>query len=269
MANGDVTQNPWDSDLETAFEDEAQRQAVSEFLSGNIQPYITKLEQEGKENRDANLLWEQYHEKPVETSVQVVEELFGKDKAEAFADLLQGVEEAQEAAEKPDEEKPVEPGDDTTEGKQGNQVTQVEFDQLPPEVQEVVSREQQESQRKAYYAEIDRIKTEHSDELPKDAEGNPVLNADTFHPFVISADGNFDAAYEGFTKWLDEARQTFGLTGQEPSTDGQTTPPPTIDSRTRDASAAPPTVKTGQTLDDAMDEMFNELKSPPPTVGGV
>ncbi len=257
--NGNTS--PWDSDLATAFEDEATREAVSEFLGEKVQPYVTKLEQESKPDRDATVLWEQFHEEPVATTIQVIKELYGPEKAEAFADILQGSTE-----EPPTEGDVTKPETNEEPVTNENTDTSIKFEQLPPEVQEVIQAQKLEESRKAYYSEIDRIATEHADELPKDDEGKPKLPADTFHPFVVAADGDFDAAYEGFQKWIESARSELGVQQETSTTD---TPPPTIDSRTRDASQRVPEQKKHQTIDGALDEMFDELKAPPPTVGAV
>jgi len=249
---------PWDSDLAAAFEDEATREAVSEFLGEKVQPYVTKIEQESKPDRDASLLWEQFHEEPVATTIQVIKELYGEDKADAFAAILQGESEENQ----PSSEDVTKTEENAPEDKS------VEFDQLPPEVQELIQNQRLEESRKAYYGEIDRIKEEHKDELPKDEEGNPRLDADTFHPFVVAAEGDFDEAYKGFQNWITAARKAAGIATEETSTEGNE-PPPTIDSKARDASTTVPTKKEHPTFEDAMDEMFEELKAPPPTVGAV
>lgn len=252
--------NPWDSDLEAAFEDPEQRAAVSEFLGDKVQPYVTKLEQGSKPDRDATLLWEQFHEEPVDTTIQVIRELYGDEKADAFVAILQG-----------EADKGNEPGKDdvTTETKTepGQDSAEIAFERLPPEVQQIVQKDRLEESRKAYYGEIDRIKTEHADELPKDTEGKPRLDADMFHPFVVAAEGNFDAAYEGFQKWIETAKREAGLATD--TGDGKEPPPATLNSNTRDSSARVPANEAHPTLDSALDSMFEELKAPPPTVGAV
>jgi hypothetical protein len=260
------TTNPWDSDLEAAFTDEGQRTAVSEFLAANVQPYVTKLEQESKPERDATLLWEQFHEAPADTLIQVTRELYGDERADALAGQLTGEPEAPTAEPEAGNEgnEPTTP-ETTTEG--------IKFDDLPPEVKEFIAQGQQNKQREQYYGEIERIANAHAEELPKDEDGKPKLDADVFHPFVIAADGNFDAAYDGFTKWVGQAKETFGINVPDAeavaaAAEGKT-PPPTIDSKTRDSQAPAPVVKENATLDDALDDMFSELNAPPPTVGAV
>ena len=259
----DTSQSPWDSDLASAFEDEETRAKVSEFLGNTVQPYVTKLEQDSKPDRDASILWEQFNNEPVSTTIQVIRELYGEDKADAFAEILKGESDQGNETEttKPEDTTATE----TTTPPNTPEDRTVTFEQLPPEVQEIIQGQKLEESRKAYYAEIDRLKDEHAEELPKDEDGNPRLNADTFHPFVVAADGNFDEAYKGFQSWIESARKEAGLVdaSTETETDG---PPTTIDSRARDASARVPEKREHMTFDDALDEMFNDLKAPPPTV---
>ncbi len=257
------TKNPWDDKVTEAFEDEAVQKAVSDFLGKEIQPYVTQLEQNSKPNRDATRLWEALETAPVDTSVQVVRELFGGDIADKFVAIMQG-EEPPETQENESEEN--EENEPTTPSKQN-----IAFDDLPPEVQNAVAAQQQETQKKAYYDEIERVKVEHKDDLPTDDEGKPVLDVDLFHPFVVAANGDFDAALEGFVKWTDKAKESFGIQVPENAAteeeNDENTPPPAINSETRDSAAKPPTEKTFDSLDDALDSFFEDQKSPPPTVG--
>lgn len=259
--------SPWDSDLEEAFEDEDVRQQVSDFLGQKVQPYVTKVEQEARPSRDASRLWQGFEQQPVETSVQVVRELYGADVADRFAELLQGGSSEEEAAAQVQEETDVDVSDTSAAEDEGTK-GKISFDDLPPQVQNAIAEQEQEKQRVAYYAEIDRVKEEYADELPKVGEGDEAevnLNVDLFHPFVVAANGDFDAAAKAYIQWLGEAQEQFGI--KVP--DNVETPPPTIDSQTRDAGATPPQSKEGQSLDEALDEFFEEQKSPPPTVGSA
>lgn len=253
----EVTTAPWDSDLETAFEDEDVRQRVSDFLGSKVQPYVTKVEQDSKPNRDATRLWKGFEESPVDTSVAVVKELYGDDIADQFASLLQGGASVEDAAKKVEDDTQVDVTDTSAvaDGK-------VKFEDLPPQVQNAVAAQEQDTQRKAYYNEIDRVKTENADKLPKDAEDNPQLDVDLFHPFVVAANGDFDEAAQAYFKWIDQAKSQFGI--KVPTTDDI---PVVVNSETKDSSAKPPTEETFDSLDDAMDSFFKDQQTPPPTVG--
>lgn len=246
---------PWSDDLEAAFEDEDLRSKVNEFLGDKVQPYVTRIEQEARPSRDATRLWDQFNDQPVDTFVQVGTELWGKEVADQIVSVLQG-----ESPAPSDEDTDVDVDDEETD----DESTQVAFDDLPPEVQNAVAKQQQEDQRKAYYEEIDRVKTDYADKLPKDEEGNPQLNVDIFHPFVLTAQGDFDAAAEAFLSWRDTAKSEFGI--NIPNAD-DVDAPPVINSDTKNASGKPPQTEEYESLDDAMDAFFKEQDSPPPTVG--
>lgn len=260
---------PWASDLEEAFEDEDVRSSVDEFLRKTVQPHITKIEQDSKPSRDATRLWDGFENQPVETSVAVVTELYGKEIADKFAELLQGGASPEEAAAKVEEDTDVDVSDTTA--AEGDSTGKVKFEDLPPEVQDAVASQEQEKQREAYYSEIDRIKDERSDDLPKEGEGDEekvVLDVDLFHPFVVAANGDFDTAADAYLKWLGQAKEKFGIQVPE-SAEGDEKIPPVIDSQTRDSGAKPPQKPEYADLDEAMDAFFDEQKTPPPTVGSA
>lgn len=262
----DTTQNenasPWDSDLAAAFEDEELRTQVSEFLGEKVQPYVTKIEQDSKPNRDAQRLWEGFNEAPVDTYIAVSREIYGPEVADKVAAILQG--------EEPAEETPASDTTDTTETEEETPAsTKPAFDDLPPEVKEVVAQVQAEKQKAAYYEEIDRVTQEHADDLPKGEDEKPQLNVDLFHPFVVSADGDFDKAWDAYAAFQSQAKETFGIKVPEVGEDGKPIPPTAIDSQTRDASATPPQEVKYGSLDEAMDAFFDEQKTPPPTVGAA
>lgn len=266
------TTSPWDSDLESAFEDEDVRKQVSDFLGQKVQPYVTKVEQEARPSRDATRLWDGFSEQPVETSIQVVKELYGDEIGSKFADLLQSGDTPEEAAATIEAETDVDVTDTSAAETDTEVGGKVKFEDLPPEVQNAVAAQEQEKQREAYYSEIDRVKAERGDDLPQTAvEGEEdkteaVLDVDLFHPFVVAANGDFDSAAEAYIKWIGQAKEQFGVKVPEGEVD---VPPTAINSETKDASVKPPQVKEGQSLDDALDDFFNEQKSPPPTVGSA
>jgi hypothetical protein len=251
--------NPWDQDLAGTFEDEAVRSQVSDFLGEHVQPYVTRLEQESRPNRDAARLWEGFAETPVQTYVQVSRELFGDEVADRVAATLQG----EEPTPTPAPDTQTEGDEQTTAPETPADDGDIPFEKLPANVQEAVAKQEAEEQRTAYYNEVERVTKEHADDLPKDAEGNPQLNVDLFHPFVVAADGDFDQAYDQYAQFYATARQEWG---GEPQAE---TPPPAIDSTTRDAAATPPQEVKYGSLDEAMDAFFDEQKSPPPTVGAA
>lgn len=254
--------NPWDQDLAGTFEDEAVRNQVSDFLGEHVQPYVTRLEQDSRPNRDATRLWEGFAETPVQTYVQVSRELFGDEVADRVAATLQG-EEGGEPTPAPDTQTTTPDTQTITPPEGQTDDGPIPFEKLPPNVQEAVAKQEAEEQRAAYYEEVDRVTKEHADALPKNDEGEPQLNVDLFHPFVVAADGDFDQAWASFEQFYTNAKKEWGAPQE-----GET-PPPAIDSQTRDASTTPPQEVEYKSLDEAMDAWFDEQKSPPPTVGAA
>ena len=246
----DESTAPWDADLEERFDDPDVREAVSEYLQDTIQPHITKLEQASSGDRQAQQLWDAFQENPIETYKEVTRELYGDERALEIAKLIEQGASTEEAV------------DATAPDSADEQDEALKLEQLPAEVQEAVARQQQEEQRDAYYGEIERLQTEHADELPKTEDGEPELDVDLFHPFVLAAEGDFDRAYEGYSKWMEQAKERFGI--QVPETVGE--PPPAMDSTTASPATTPPVEKSYESLDDAMDDFFAEQKTAPPTV---
>lgn len=261
--NQEENTSPWDSDLATAFEDEDLRTKVSEFLGEKVQPYVTKIEQDSKPNRDAQRLWEGFNESPVDTYIAVSREIYGPEVADKVAAILQG-------GDAPVEESPAtDTTEETQETEEETPTTKLSFDDLPPEVKEVVAQTQAAKQKEAYYGEIDRVTAEHADSLPKGEDDKPQLNVDLFHPFVVAADGDFDKAWDAYEAFQSQAKETFGIQVPAVDEDGKPVPPTTLDSQTRDSSATPPQEVKYESLDEAMDAFFDEQKSPPPTVGAA
>lgn len=252
---------PWDADLETAFADPEIREQVSAFLGEKIQPYVTRVEQEARPNRDATRLWDELNERPDATTIQVVKELWGQETADEFIKVLEGGR-VGAAAEEQDADVEEDRADDN--GMAQRQSTTI--DDLPPEIRELYAEAQQNKQREAYYSELERITAEHAEELPKDEDGNPLLEAELFHPFVAAADGDFDAAWNGYLAFEEQARKRFGIEVPNP----EDIPPTVIDGETRDASATPPVEKDYEgDIGAAIDDFMLDQQTAPPTVGGV
>lgn len=230
---------PWASDLEAAFEDEATRGQVDAFLREKIQPRVTELEQATAGNRNAEKLWTDFSERPVETFVTVANELFGDDVTEAIGNVLRG--------EGTQEDEQI-LSDLENEGEAGN---------LPPEAKEAIEYFQTKRREEAYEAELDRVQ-----------KANPDVEIDEglFHPFIVAAEGDFDVAIEGYKTFAETAKEKYGV--NVPSPDDVPTPdPPTVVGKETPSASPAPTEPKNQTLDEALDDFFNEQSSPPTVVG--
>lgn len=223
--------SPWASDLESKFEDEGVRANVDQFLRENVQPYVTKIEQDSVQHRDANKLWQDFTEDPVNTYVAITNELFGDELTQKVTGLIGG-----------------EDDDDDLD---------FDFDDTPqrdPATQEAVEYFQQQKREQAYQEELDRV---------KQANDGLEIEEEMFHPFVVAADGDFDVAVAGYKRFVEQAQERFGVQVPNPE---QVPAPPVIGSADRSPST-PPTEEHYDSLDDAMDAFLNETKSPPPPVG--
>jgi hypothetical protein len=89
---------PWAETLEARFEDPAQREAVHGYLQEEIQPYVTRREQE---LGGLSEMWEALddQEQSLPTFLTIAEEKYGPEVAQVFADaILQHVQAQQEGS---------------------------------------------------------------------------------------------------------------------------------------------------------------------------
>lgn len=234
--------SPWQSDLEAAFEDPDLRSRVDEYLRQNVQPYVTQLEQKSAPIRDANRLWESFHEDPAATFEQVAREIHGDEAAERIIAALNG------EVEEEDDEDYGELFDDEDDEGSGQE--------YPPEIQALI----EERQRQQYEQVLDGVK----EQLEED--GLP-FHRKQFEPYIVAHDGNLDEAITAYREWIGEAKELFGIKVPRPE---DIPPPPAINSETRaGGSLTPPVEETYNSLDDAVDAFFKEQRTAPPNVGAV
>lgn len=232
------TSGPWARDLEATFADPEVRQAVDGFLRSTVQPHVTKLEQQTADLADAQQLYTDLLEKPGETFLALTQELFGDDSADAVYKALQ----AGDVVEVPD-------------GEGGTELEVKNATALDPETASLLAQIKEERDTAAYNKAVSDVVEAHKDEI----EVVPAL----FHPFVHSADGDMDAAYEGYkqhyTAW---AAKYGGPAAVDPAA-------PAVAPATLGGSAptgSTPVQKTYESLDSALDDFFNEQKAAPATI---
>jgi hypothetical protein len=241
--------SPWASDLATTFEDENVRGQVDEFLRAQVQPYVTKLEQDSTDNRYANRLWDDFTNNPLETYKQVSEELLGEDVA---AEVLKTIENYGETPAPAPDQASTTPSSD-----QENQITPTQAqDQIPDRLRPVVEDFENRQLETNYNQAIERLQ-----------EDNPdvEIDKDLFHPFVAATQGDLDVALEGYKEWVSGAKQRFGVDVNADEIPPET-PPQVID---QPASATPPQEQAYESLDEALDAFFDEQKRPPTPVGAT
>lgn len=226
---------PWDSDVAATFADPSIQAQVSEFLGQKVQPYVTRVEQSAKAGSE---FLSEFQERPGETFLEVASELYGPETAKAIQAHL--------ASESEGEYDPF--GDEDYEFEaQPNQFEQ----STDPRVQRMLQSWEQEQQEKAYNEHLTALK-----------EANPDVKIDDalFQPFAVATQGDLDLALAGYRNFIERARAEFGQ-APESVTTNQTNqgPPPAIGSTT--GATAPPTVPTGQSLDEAINDFFNEQRA--------
>jgi hypothetical protein len=238
-----VGSGPWATKLAATFADESTRSQVDAFLRSEVQPYTTRLEQQLATGRDAMKLWQDLQEAPAETYLSLTSELFGEDAVDQVIELLAS-----------DDDEPTPPPADQP--------------ARDPEVEELLNERRQTKAKQAYDAELARVKAERTvdnDGKRVPAPGEVEVIDDLFHPFVHAAEGDFNAAYEGYKQYYAQFKAQFAP-AETPSPAPQ--PPNTLGSDTA-VAPAPPTQRTHQSIDDALDDIFDTMRSAPPVMGGV
>lgn len=236
----DATQGtaPWAADLNAVFTDETQRGQVDQFLREKIQPYTTQLEQQAAQSKDAQRLWENLNADPIQTYVQITEELYGPEAAQAvLGSLQQTLETAQ-----------TEPQADAQPGQAA----------LDPRLESVIQYVENQQTRTYYDSQIERIATD-----PQYADVDTNLRA--FHGFVAAADGDFEQAVSLYR----DAAAGFAAKSAPPAeeTPPAETPPNVMGSDTATVGT-PPVEPPKQTLNEAIEDFVRENRpNPAPPVG--
>ena len=224
---------PWMKELEARFSDPAQRTEFDGFLREHVQPYVTRLEQ--SQNPDASQLYEDLTSNPGATYLELTEELFGEDAAQAVIDALQG-------------DGQIEESDDDYEESD-------EFSEAPqdPRVEAMLNDWESTRLSDAYDSEMERI-----------TSANPDVEPDLFHPFVAGADGDFDVALEGYNVWSTQFAERFG---RLPSESDIPDAPQVMGEE--GSVSTPPVQKDYKSIDDAIEDFMAEKRTAPNTVGSV
>lgn len=214
--------HPWDTDL-SFIPDEGVRSQVSKYLADTWQPRVTQLEQSSK---PAVELYNDFSEKPKDTLVEVAEELYGKDVATAFKGYLDEIEGSQESPQVP-------------------QAT-AEQAERDPEVQAIIDWKRQQDEEAAFNAEFKRVQ-----------EANPAIPFDReLYMNAVAETGDFDRAVEAYTtKYSDYLnwRASQDAANQPPPE-----APPVLGTSEAQGHGEVQTERPNQTLDEAIDDYFNE-----------
>jgi hypothetical protein len=228
---------PWANDLNQRFADENIRGQVDAFLRETVQPYVTNLEQERSGQAEAAELLKQLEDSPVETYLAITQELFDDDQANAIINAITGQQEYE--AQEPQDFDPY-------------------ADQPPvrdEDTEQMLQWFKDKQQKEDYDAELSRVK-----------EAHPDVVTELLHPFIVSADGDFDAGVELYREWESKrsAQDIPNLTA-----DDIPNPPQTLGSEGAAGATTPPVEVKHQSLDSAIDAFLDEQRHPPQVVGSV
>lgn len=226
---------PWADALNEKFPDPAQRAAVDEFLRGDIQPYITKLEQATATDRNAQRLWDDFTQNPNETFFSVAEELYGEDVAAKFKDAMTAVDN-------------VESGTDPSDPYSAD--LDITMDELPPAVRQVVEEYQEAKQQENWNKLVEQVQSDNQDIK---------IKSELFAPFVNATDGDVDAAVGAYREYIANLKSEYGIDDPAPA-DPADAAPPTI-GRESGSQTTPPVDTTPETIDQAIDEMWADMQA--------
>lgn len=236
-----ATETPWATDLASAFPDPEVQAQVDSFLRERIQPYVTSVEERAALAGDVQEFWNQWTENPGETWNEMTKELVGDEKAAEVLALIQG----------------TEPSAPATPAAPATEAPPTTGQALPPQYQEALDEFIGERQTAKYDKAVNEFIAAHPDAGVK---------RELFDPFVASAEGNLEAALEGYTAWATAAQAEFGP--PPPEGEAPAPAPPALTGETGGVSTPPTEKDYGRNIDAAVDDFFNEQKaSAPPVVG--
>lgn len=257
---------PWAKSLTERFQDVEQQRQVDAYLREEIQPYITRREQElGQVNDVWNNLWDE--EQSIGTYLALTEEMYGPEFAQAVAQqIVAGGENGQQP------EAGAEPQLSDEES------FQQWLEQQPPQVQEMMQERLQSQEDQQYEAELDTA---------RGAEPTITGLEHMFSQYVVAADGDVQMATETWreqmaptvryameqaqkgdytlAKQLGLAEEQAADAAPDPADPG---PPAVLGTTGAAGTATGPTVPGHRSMDEAMEEFFAEV-SPQTDHGGL
>jgi hypothetical protein len=217
---------PWANDLNQAFTDEAQRAAVDQFLRSNVQPYVTKLEQD---SRDALDLYNDLQgDQRAQAHIDVTRDLYGDEAAQNIQDYLELL------AANPPEPSPAAPP------------------QRDPEVQALIDRDKARQEKADYDQEFARVAAANEDLGLDPAK-------DYLKPFVAET-GDFDEAVVQYRAWVEQLRAQYAPPTPAPDPAAQPAAPATLGTE-GDGSTAPPVQKEYKSVNEAIDAFVEEERA--------
>lgn len=233
---------PWAKDLEEFFTDPTERTRVDQFMREKYQPHVTKLEQD---SAPARALYDDLIADPVQTIADLTGEIYGDNGVpnEALASkvlelLQQGL--APEAAVAAAVTDPV--------------VPPAAEPAVHPKVQAIIDREEAAEANASFEAALEAKRT---------ATGS-TFTRDEISPYVVSAEGDVDAAYDMLVAQQTALEAAFKAKHGIVDAPAAVTPPAPAALGSAAAPAggvAPPVAESFTSFDDALDSFASELKA--------
>lgn len=230
---------PWSADLAGLFPDEAVRGQVDGYLREKVQPRVTKMEQDLAQYRPAHQLYDDFQSSPLDTTLNVVEQLFEGADLEAVKAALGIAPEAAPAT------PPVTPAQADTDPR------------LKPALDDWEAREQQ----RVWDEQIAPLKAQ-------DAR----LTDEILAPFVVGSGGDFEKAFSAYQAHQAQQVEALKALGWSPPPEFVAPPAPsTLGAGEGAAAAAPPPIakkyaSVSDALDDVMDDLAAQRAAAPATI---
>lgn len=243
--------SPWASDLNEFFEDPEVRTRADEFVRTKVQPYVTRLEQ-SQAPEGAVDLFTDFQEAPQETFLAVAAELYGDDALPYFEAILDEL------------------GGGDPQAQQGEPPAQPQGQQLSPEAQEAIDYVNAEREDQEYTADVSDLVAANKGAFPED---DVEKAKQLISPFVYTADGDLDQAFEQYRQWASEIGAGNVSPADAAAASEQGITPDAIPSVLGDGAnpAVPANKQYGGDIGSAIDDFLAEerAKKAPPPVGGV
>lgn len=178
---------PWEQDIRAAFTDPEVAAQVDNFLRARVQPRMTQLEQQLAGTKDAQSLYDAFHEDPVGTYQAITSQLVDLGYPVGAAESIAQNAAASAASAPPAASAAASPAAAQTED---------------PRISEMYADYQRTRELAAYDAEIERIVND-----PTNADINP----NRLHIYVAAADGDFERAVELYRHDVSDVLLSYGV----------------------------------------------------------
>lgn len=251
---------PWAESLGRAFPDEAVRGQVDQYLRSEIQPYVTRREQElGEVSGVWDNLWNE--DTTIPTYLSLAESIYGPDLAQKVAETFTSYFESQGLTPEQAAEAGAQAASQQAAADSGVPAEEPDFETWlaaqPKQVQDMVLKNVAQEEDQNYQS----LMAEYATKDPT-IRGNEHL----FSRYVVATDGDMDQALgmwqQEMSPIITENPQAFGwqppaapdATAQQPQQ-----PDPVLGSASAPGVTNPPQVPQHQDMDEAMHDFWVDM----------